>query len=300
LLRRLPGNVLTRQEMETLFFEHSLATGGEEKHVFCALFRVGLLGYVEYDRVRGEWAQRFLRPGEATLEPDGMLPQATHYLLHPVLQDVIGRVNASYQQNVHRGNIVGYGKPWRAQENVGSAFSVHALSVLKGDIYGFGTLMHARIDGPVRQALDEAVRRWAKGAAAVELGAGDSLLIAHEDPVALAQAARHIIDEVYQADGQPRLRVALHFGEVHLQADAGDAPPLIVGGDAILCAARVEPHVLPAQIWATEEFREQLARRPSLWRTTPVIAPDGSDRFNVRKDGRDEPDLWVRLYRLEF
>ena len=91
LLRRLPGNVLTREEMETLFFEHSLATGGEEKHVFCALYRVGLLGYVHYDRARGEWAQRFLRPGEATLEPDGMLPQATHYLLHPVLHDVIGR-----------------------------------------------------------------------------------------------------------------------------------------------------------------------------------------------------------------
>jgi hypothetical protein len=27
---------------------------------------------------------------------------------------------------------------------------------------------------------------------------------------------------------------------------------------------------------------------------------DGSDRFNVKKAGRAEPDLWVRLYRLEF
>ena len=32
---------------------------------------------------------------------------------------------------------------------------------------------------------------------------------------------------------------------------------MIVGGDAILCAARVEPIVEPGQIWATEEFREQ-------------------------------------------
>ena len=58
--------------------------------------------------------------------------------------------------------------------------------------------------------------------------------------------------------------------------------------------------MLPGQIWATEEFRQQLTRKPSLWRTTEVTAPDGSDRFNVKKIGRSEPDLWVRLYRLEF
>ena len=300
LLRRLPGNVLTRDEMETLFVEHSLATGGEEKHVFCALYRVGLLGHVHYDRVRGEWAQQFLRPGEATLEPDGMLPLATHYLLHPVLHDVIGRLNPPYQQRVHRANIVGYARPWRETESPTGTTTVHTLCVLKGDVYGFGSLMHAHTDAPVRQALDDAVRRWARGAAVAEIGAGDSVLIVHEDPVALAQIARHIIDEVYQAAGQPRLRVALHSGEVRMQTDFGDAPPMLVGGEAILCATRVEPHVLPGQIWATEEFREQLARKPSLWRTTQVTAPDGADRLNVKKDGRDEPDMWVRLYRLEF
>ena len=79
-----------------------------------------------------------------------------------------------------------------------------------------------------------------------------------------------------------------------------DLKPTIVGGAALLCAARVEPVVKPGQIWATEEFREQFLQRPSLWRTTPVIGPTGEDRFNVKKDGGAEPDLWVRLYRLEF
>jgi class 3 adenylate cyclase len=300
LLRRLPSNVLTREQLEMLFFEHNLATGGEEKHVFCALYRVGLLGHVHYDRARGEWAQRFLRPGEATLEPDGMLPQATHYLLHPALHDVIGRLNPAYLQQVNRANIVGYARPWRETESAARSTSVHTYCVLKGDVYGFGGLMHARADSPVRQALEDAVRQWTRGAAVAETGSGDSVLVAHEDPVALAQAARHIIDDVYQATGQPRLRVALHYGEVQMQAGAGDAPPMVVGGNAILCASRVEPHVLPGQIWATEEFREQLAQKPSLWRTTEVRAPDGGDRFNVKKAGRAEPDLWVRLYRLEF
>jgi hypothetical protein len=58
--------------------------------------------------------------------------------------------------------------------------------------------------------------------------------------------------------------------------------------------------VEPGQIWATEEFRQVLIERPSLWRTTELAAPEGGDRFNVKKEGREEPDLWVRLYRLEF
>lgn len=300
LLRLLPGHVLTREEVERLFLEHSLATGGEEKHVFCALYRVGLLGYVHHDRARGEWAQRFLRPGEATLDPDGVLPLATHYLLHPVLSDVIGRLNPAYLQRVDRVNIAGYGRPWRETESAESVISVHTLCVLKGDVYGFGSLMRARTDGPVRRALEDAVSRWARGAVVAETGAGDSVLIAHDDPLALAQAARHIMDDVYQAAGQPRLRMALHYGEVQTRPSAGDAPPIVVGGEAILCATRVEPHVLPGQIWATEEFRGQLAQKPSLWRTTPVPAPDGGERFNVKKEGRTEPDQWVRLYRLEF
>jgi class 3 adenylate cyclase len=300
LLRILPGNVLTREEVERLFLEHSLATGGEEKHVFSALYRVGLLGFVRHDRVRGEWTQRFLRPGEATLEPDGMLPPATHYLIHPVLADVVGRVNPGYLQRVDRLNIVGYDRRWHEVDHVARTTSVQTYCVLKGDVVGFGELMHAGNEAPVRQALENAVRRWAGRALIAETQAGDSLLIVHDDPVALAQTARHIADEVYQTTGQPRLRIALHFGEVQMQPSANDAPPMVVGGNGILYATRVEPHVSPGQIWVTEEFRQILAEKPSLWRTTEMEPPNAADRFNVKKEGRAEPDMWVRLYRLEF
>ena len=76
--------------------------------------------------------------------------------------------------------------------------------------------MHARAAAPVRQALEDAVRHWVRGAAVAETGSGDSALIAHDDPVTLAQTARHIMDDVYQATGQPLLRIALHYGEVQL------------------------------------------------------------------------------------
>ena len=64
-LRRLPGHVLTRQEVENLFEEHSAEAGSsDDKHVFCAMYRAGLVGYVHYDRIAEQSVQRFLRPGE--------------------------------------------------------------------------------------------------------------------------------------------------------------------------------------------------------------------------------------------
>jgi class 3 adenylate cyclase len=300
-LGRIPGHILTRDEVEALFQGHNLeASGVDEKHVFCALYRVGLLGHLHHDWVRGEWVQRFLRPGEGTLEPDGVLPRASHYLVHPVLSDVIGRLNPAYLDRIDRVNIVGYGRAWRGTPSASRTLTTRMLCVLTGDVQGFSGLMRTGADAAVRQALDEAVRKWARETIAAEVGTGDTVWVAHDDPVVLAQVARHLVDEVYRAPGQPRLRIALHYGEVQLRRRPSDGSSVIAGGDAVLCAARVEPHVEPGQIWVTEEFRARLAEKPSLWRATPVMGPGGDAPINVRKEGRTEPDLWVRLHRLEF
>lgn len=298
LLQRLPGPILTRAAVEDLNGTHD-ADGGRPG--VWALYRVGLLGYVQHDRVRGEWRQRFLRPGEAALDNDGNLPPATHYLVHPVLSDVIGRVNPAYLACPDRTNVIGYDRPWReAPGRVDFATQARSVCVLKADVAGFGTLMHQGADRPVRQALEAAVQRWSPPKAIREVGNGDSVLIVDDDPIALAQTARHLIDEVYQADGQARLRVALHYGTVQTRRRDTDLATLIVGGEAVLCAARVEPVIEPGQVWATEEFRQQLVERPSLWRTIAMPGPGPDQRFNVSKTAGGEPDLWVRLYRLEF
>ena len=255
---------------------------------------------MHHDRVRGESVQRFLRPGETTLESDGALPYASHYLVHPVLSDVIGRANPAYLQRIDRVNIAGYGRPWREAETEAIPERVQMLCVLKADVESFGNLMRSHTDAPVRKAIEDTLKRWTESALITDPRGGDSFVIVHDDPVALAQMARQTMDDVYQAPGHPRLRVALHHGEVRIQEREGTPAGVIAGGEAILCAARVEPHVEPGQIWATQEFREQLAERPSLWRTRAVPAPDGGERFNVKKEGGTEPDLWVRLYRLEL
>ena len=300
LFLRLNGQVLSHAEAQALIAQPGVDPD-ENGRALHALYKVGLLGYVQHDRARGEWRQRFLRPGDATLDPSGTLPLATHYLVHPVLADVIGRANPAFLRRVDLMNVIGYDKPWRDSDSAEPMIAnMQHCCVLKADIQGFGSLMRAGADAPVRRALEAAVRRWTPASAIAETGAGDAALIADDDPVAIAQTARHLMDDVYKAPGQPRLRIALHYGPVRTRPIASGHDAAIVGGDAVLCASRVEPIVEAGQIWATEEFREQLQLRPSLWRTTAIPTPNGDERVNVRKNGGDEPDLWVRLFRLEF
>jgi hypothetical protein len=297
LFNQLPGHVITRSEAEAIIAKEGVSP--DAPNPFNALYRVGLLGYVQHDHLRGEWRQRFLRPGEATLETNGVLPRASHYLVHPVLFDVIARINPAFLQRIDRANVVGYDRPWREAVNVDRPLNVRQCCVLKADVQSFASLMRAGVDAPVRTALEQAVLRWAPAASIREVRAGDAAVIVADDPVALAQTARHLMDEVYQAPGQPRLRIALHYGEVHTRQCDTDLSTEVAGGDAILCSARVEPLVEPGQIWATEEFRQQFLERPSLWRTSLLTSPSGEELFNVKKKGSQEPDSWMRLYRLE-
>ena len=150
-------------------------------------------------------------------------------------------------------------------------------------MHGFGSLMRAGTDAPVRKALEEAVTRWAPAAAIAATWAGDAALIADDDPVALAQTARHLMDDVYRAPGSRACESRCTTERCGRASRDADLRTIIVGGEAILCAARVEQVVEPGQIWATEAFREQFLQRPSLWRTMPVPAPTGDDLFNVKQ-----------------
>ncbi len=300
LFPSLPGRTLSRDKVEGLFLEHNLeAPSGTEQHVFCALYKAGLLGWVHNDRVRGRKIQRFLRPGEGTLEPDGVLPMASDYVVHPVLSDIIARVNPRYLDSHDRANIVGYDRPWRDVGDGDGDSEIEEICVLKGDIDDFGNMIRLGTDRPVREALEGAVGAAAARALYHEVRGGDSVVVVHHDPVELARMARQIIDDVFAAAEHPRLRVALHHGEVRIRR-RDDKPALIEGGEALLWASRVEPRVEPGQIWATEQFCEELSKRPSLCRATQIQPPHGGDLFNVRKENSKEADMWVRLYRIEF
>ena len=58
------------------------------------------------------------------------------------------------------------------------------------------------------------MQQWAPASAITETGHGDAALVVADDPIALAQMARHMIEQVYAVPGQPLLRAALHYGPV--------------------------------------------------------------------------------------
>jgi hypothetical protein len=113
LFRLIDRNVLTRAECEAIFLEYANAMGtpNEPPHLFSALYRAGLLGWVNVDLVTGRMVQKFLLPGERAFEHGDGLPESSHYLLHPVLTPLIGEANPRYVRDRNRTNEIGSGRP---------------------------------------------------------------------------------------------------------------------------------------------------------------------------------------------
>jgi class 3 adenylate cyclase len=243
--------------------------------------------------------QRFLRPGEQIFQPDGSLPDSSHYLVHPVLSGLIARLNPRYVQQHDRVNLIGNGRPWKDA----SDRQLKSLMVLRGDLDGFGSLMQRGLDEAVRDAMRRAVERHTAECLHASLNAGDALLLVDDGILTLIKAARRIMEEVSEVPGSPRLRIAIAAGPVAVR-ERGEEAPAIEGGNAVLVASRIEPFVRPGEIWVTDEIRAVLATTDTIFRAEPVTAlPAGAARradgaVNVRKPGSDEHDIWVRLHRI--
>ena len=155
----------------------------------------------------------------------------------------------------------------------------------------------------VSEALRAAVAAHAAQCLWHEVIEGDAVIIVHDDPNALINVALRLSQDLFAAPGNPQLRIALDHGTLQLDT-ASDGKLIVVGGEALRRAARIEPHVTAGEIWATEEFRRALEASPTRYQATHVVprdaaegSPDGT--VNVRKAGSNEGDIWLRLYRIE-
>jgi class 3 adenylate cyclase len=249
--------------------------------------------------VTGKRVQRFLPPGQEIFQPDGILPASTHYVVHPVLGGMIARLNPMYAERIDRINIIGNGRPWRDATDR----QLKSLMVLRADVDGFGHLMQRGLDHAVREAVRRAVDEFAADCLHASVGDGDSLMLVDDRILALIKAARRIMEEVSEAPGSPRLRVAIAAGPVEVR-ERGEEPPAIEGGTAVLVASRIEPLVWPGEIWVTEEIRDLLAGMDTIFRAEPIRrVPDAAGEradgaINVRKPDSVEQDIWVKLYRV--
>ena len=150
--------------------------------------------------------------------------------------------------------------------------------------------------GGARQAVRDALRRAVQehGAACIhiEVVGGDGVSIIHEDPSALLRVATRIREDVFATPGNPQFRIAVDFGPVKPAVQSEERAEL-VGGSAILRVSRMEPLVNPGEIWATEEFKDELAKQPSLY---GVVEIEGG--VNLKKRDSGEEDTFISAYRV--
>jgi class 3 adenylate cyclase len=312
LFRLLPGHIVTEAELRQVTEQYDAMAIEDERAIgtgagaLFILHKAGLLGWIQTDHVSGTAVQRFRLPGEEILDGEGALPPSSHYLLHPTLTEVIGRNNPDYARRIDTVNIVGWGRPWR-DAPAAAARPEERRCVLKADIHRFSRFVDEPLaERAVREAWRLAVTTHGAGCLASEVAAGDSCLIVDDDANAIVRIALRLQQDVFDAPGNPQLRIALHHGPVQLERD-DDGTAKLVGGSAVQLAARIEPHVRPGEIWATEAFRTRLEAGPTLYAATEIPRapteraeePAGSEgMFNVKKAGSLEPDIWVHLFRI--
>jgi hypothetical protein len=299
--RLVDRNVLTRAECEVVFFEYGniMAMPHEPPHVFSALFRAGLLGWLDVDLVTGRIVQRFLMPGERAFEQGDALPESSHYLLHPVLTGLIGEVNPRYVRNRNLTNEIGSGRPWVEQGGD------ELLCAVRADILHFSAFMRdAARESQVRRALRQALEKRRAGCVLVT-DDGDAFTLVHRDPREVLSVVKGIQVDLYEATGEAELRVAIDYGPIGLERDAaGTAVGIRRGHDVLRNVARIEPLVNPSEVWVTERFKDALEQRPSFYRAQPIDADVRAElrstdgMFNVKKPGSLEEDHFLRLFRI--
>jgi class 3 adenylate cyclase len=304
LLSLVPTNVLSRSELDTLARSYDQGTKETEPSLgergISALFNAGLLGHVQYDPSRGMSIQRFLSPGDVSVDEETALPPASHYLVRPVLGEILAHLNPGYARSLDRSNILGADQVWKERKKPSSDYSLQDLCVLYADIENFGRLMReAGADRTVREAFARVTKANTSGCVYVEVVNGDSVWIVHDDPNALLKIATRIKDDLFETPGNPELRIAADFGSVQLKRRHKKRATL-AGGEAVLRVARIEPRVTASEIWVTEEFKRELEKKPTLYSAVELRPEEGRDEgqthFNVRKP--DEGDILVKLYRI--
>jgi hypothetical protein len=301
LFRLIDRNVLTRAECEAIFLEYANAMGtpNEPPHVFSALYRAGLLGWVNVDLVTGRMVQKFLLPGERAFEHDDGLPESSHYLLHPVLTPLIGEANPRYVRDRNRTNEIGSGRPWIEQDGD------ELFCAVRADITSFSAFLSdpAR-ESQVRRTLREALDERQAGCVLIT-DDGDAFTLVHRDPREVLSVVKGIQIDLYEGTGEAELRVAIDYGQIGLERNAaGTAIGIRRGHDVLRNVARIEPLVTPSEVWVTERFKFALEQTPSFYRAesiepevrAEIRSEDGT--FNVKKPGSSEEDQFLRLFRI--
>ena len=256
-------------------------------HVFCSLYKAGLLGYIARDVGTGELAQKFERPGELLFSTDGLLPDSDFYIIHPALDSHIKMRSHLYVNGMDTLNIAGDGRPWRAPG--------HESGVIKADVVNSSRIMldpgmSRTFTRDLEHIVTEASRRLTKG----YVEGGDTIILVDRNTVNLIQAIREIARRLLDGPYVARLRAGADFG----RADDG--------GLAYRTAARLEAVSEPERVLATREFVdviEELGVSVALEDPSTLSALAAFERRGAAyciKKGPNDPELVKELVVLRL
>lgn len=121
----LRHNILTYSELKEICQRYN-GTGcnndckncPSDKHPFCDLFNMGLLGFVEKNAVGIEITQKFKTPYESLTT--GLRGDVEFFLIHPALREYVNKLHRSSSLNdtyeLYKGILIGSGLPWTSRE----------------------------------------------------------------------------------------------------------------------------------------------------------------------------------------
>ncbi len=121
-LQRIPHNILDYQTLRRICADFNggcdqlVCSGCDRQHPFCELYRLGLIGIVKFHDLRKQYRQEFRAPGELGPLEKGILPRASQlqtdfYLIHPILNSLIG---GDPRARISNDVVVGDREPWTA------------------------------------------------------------------------------------------------------------------------------------------------------------------------------------------
>lgn len=279
--RTIHSNMLTREQAITASKNYDQATNGDH-HIFCNLYKVGLLGTLNYKT--GSGVQEFVSPGKLTFADNGVLPDADVYIIHPSLDHMINDRSREYFRHYNRLNIAGNNRPYITPSS--------RSFIVKGDIISFSSIMSHPDFSSFERNYKDNFRRIMINLRFAEQSGGDSFTIIDQNGHLVVSALRALADFLRSSEFELSFRAGGEFGVVEI----GDGGP--ASAEALRTAARLEQLGNRGTLLVTASFanelRDRYAEVPRKFESEVLPANDRGE-FNVAKSDKDR-DTWLRLF----
>ncbi len=293
----IPSNVVESATIRNLSGKYASMSPDGYGHVFCTMYKVGLLGFVDRPP-NGNFVQKFALPGELTFEDDGILPPSDYYIFHPILDELIRNGSVAYRKGYNKWSVPGNGLPWIPP--------MQTFAVAKGDIVGYSTTVMSNPDlsRNFPRYFSDALSSISDHLRCSYKTEGDSFIIVDENPLAVWDAIKRLRQALRMMGSSLVFRVGADYGFVSFE----DAPPgaacTVDSSQPVRMAGRIERVAPPDSLLASERFVRRCTELGGAERWQQLVENDlplpfENGAFDLRKNETDAPTS-TSLYRLDL